>query len=209
MNASKVPEAGNSPQPAEATSDATPEPQPADAPTAKVLDGEVVDDMPEALTPEELAAQWESEGPPPAGGLSNFISSLVAVAIGVAGMAIAVPLGLGNPETPGPGLWPFILCLVMTVFGVFQIFVGRKGGDGEKFQSTSWLTAIGFVTLIAMVFLMPVIGFEIPALLLCFVWMKFLGGESWRSATIYSIITVVAFYAIFVLALRTSVPHLI
>lgn len=165
-------------------------------------------EMPEALTPEELAALWEAEGPPPAGGLSNLISSLVAVAVGVGGLLLSLPLGLGTPSQPGPGLWPFIICLVISVFGLIQVFVGRKGGDGEKFQRTSWLTAIGFLTLIALVALMPVVGFEIPSLLLCFVWMKFLGGESWRSATLYSLLTVAAFYGIFVLALGTSVPHL-
>lgn len=199
MNSSKVPFDRNSPQAAEASVDKTAEPS----------DALLVDETPEALTPEELAALWEVEGPPPAGGLSNLISSIVATLIGIGGMALSLPLGLGTPAQPGPGLWPFIICLIVVVFGVFQAFLGRRGGDGEKFGQTSWLTAIGFVTLIAMVFLMPVIGFEIPALLLCFIWMKFLGGESWRSATLYSVLTVAAFYAIFVLALGTSVPHLL
>jgi hypothetical protein len=55
---------------------------------------------------------------------------------------------------------------------------------------------------------MPVIGFEIPSLLLSFVWMKFLGGETWRSAAIYSVLVVAAFYGIFILGLGTTIPHL-
>jgi hypothetical protein len=55
---------------------------------------------------------------------------------------------------------------------------------------------------------MPLIGFELPALVLCIIWMRFLGGETWRSTVLISAIVVAAFYGIFVLALGTSSPHL-
>lgn len=162
------------------------------------------------LTPEELAAEWAAETPPPAGPIANIAASLVAVGIGVMGMVIAVGLGLGTPGEPAPGTWPFIISLVITVLALAQLIVGRRGGvDGEKFSPMSRMAAFGFITLLAMVWLMPVIGFEIPALLLCFIWMKFLGGETWRAATLYSVLVVVAFYAIFILGLGTSIPHLI
>ncbi|MGG5752165.1 tripartite tricarboxylate transporter TctB family protein [Zafaria sp. Z1313] len=163
---------------------------------------------PDPLTPEQLAALWEEEAPPPAGGLSNLISSLFATALGGAGMALAAGLGLGTPAAPGPGLWPFVMSLAIVVFGAVQIVVGRHGGDGEKFSKLSWLTAAGFATLIGLVLLMPVIGFEIPSLLLCLVWMKLLGGETWRAAVLYSLLVVAGFYAIFILALGTTIPHL-
>lgn len=38
--------------------------------------------------------------------------------------------------------------------------------------------------------------------------MKFLGGETWRAAALYSALVVVAFYLIFITALGTSIPHL-
>ena len=56
--------------------------------------------------------------------------------------------------------------------------------------------------------LMPLIGFELPALVLCVIWMRVLGGETWRSTLVVSAAVVIAFYAIFVLALNTSIPHL-
>ncbi|WP_423299182.1 tripartite tricarboxylate transporter TctB family protein, partial [Glutamicibacter nicotianae] len=82
------------------------------------------------------------------------------------------------------------------------------GKDGEKFSAMSWYAAIGFGTLILMVVLMPRIGFEIPSLLMCFVWMRWLGGERWRSATLYSVLIVAVFYAIFIAALGTTIPRL-
>jgi hypothetical protein len=163
----------------------------------------------EILTPEQLAEVWAAEAPEPAGPVANLVSSLVGLALGVAGILLSLKLGLGTPAEPRPGMWPFIVSLVVAVLSVLQVVVGRTGGkDGEKFSSNSWYAAIGFATLIGMVLLMPVVGFEIPSLLLCFIWMRWLGGERWRSATMYSILIVAAFYAIFIAALGTTIPRL-
>ncbi len=92
--------------------------------------------------------------------------------------------------------------------GVFQLILGRHNRDAEKFTKMSFAPLTGLVTLAAMVSLMPPIGFELPALVLCIIWMRFLGGETWRSTLVVSACVVAAFYGIFVLALNTSIPHL-
>ena len=50
--------------------------------------------------------------------------------------------------------------------------------------------SIGIVTFVAFGLLMPLTGFEIPALLLCVIWLRFLGGESWRNTVVISVVTV-------------------
>lgn len=179
---------------------------PAEGPAPDRRDPLLTDD---ALTPEELAAQWEADAPPPAGSLANAVSSLVALAVGLVGIIISLGLGLGAPARPEPGMWPFIVSLAVVVLSAAQLLAGRGGGDGEKFSRHSLSTLFGFLTLLGLAFLMPVIGFEIPSLLLSLIWMKFLGGETWRSAISYSLLVVAAFYGIFVLGLGTSIPHLL
>ncbi|MGN8130921.1 tripartite tricarboxylate transporter TctB family protein [Paenarthrobacter sp. 22069] len=180
--------------------------------TTRHQDGDALpgpdEELPEALTPEELAAQWEEEKPPAAGPMANAASSLVVLAIGIGALTLSVAMGLGTPEKPEPGLWPFLTSCVMVALAIFQLVWGRHNRDAEKFTRMSLSPFIGLATLAAMVALMPVIGFEIPSLLLCIVWMKFLGSETWRSALLVSAIVVAAFYGIFVLALGTSIPHL-
>ncbi|NKX51455.1 tripartite tricarboxylate transporter TctB family protein, partial [Arthrobacter deserti] len=130
----------------------------------------------EDLTPEQLAARWEAEAPPAAGPGANLASSVLASALGAAGVILSLQLGLGTPAEPRPGLWPFAMGLVIVVLGLAQLVIGRRGGEGEKFSRLSWLVLFGAATLAGFVALMPVIGFEIPSVLLCFIWMKYLGG---------------------------------
>ena len=68
---------------------------------------------------------------------------------------------------------------------------------------------IGLATFVGLGALLPVLGFEIPSLLLCVVWLRVLGGESWRSTVVISIATVAAFYLLFLYGLRIPLPHLL
>ncbi|MFI6426461.1 tripartite tricarboxylate transporter TctB family protein [Promicromonospora sp. NPDC050880] len=155
-----------------------------------------------------LPAEPAEEAPPSGGPVANLAACLVTAGVGVAGAAGAVALGLGTLERPGAGLWPLAISVAVVVLSLAQVVVGRHGGDGERFSRYSWLSLVGLVTLLGLVALLPVIGFEIPALLLSLVWMKFLGGESWRSAVLFSVLVVGALYGVFVGALGTTVPHL-
>ena len=110
--------------------------------------------------------------------------ALVALAIGVTGAVLAYGYGLGSLRRPGPGLWPFAVSVVIVVLAVVLLVVGRKLDDSEKFTRASLLVLVGGATFMAFAALLPTIGFEIPSLLLCVVWLRFLGGESWRSTIV-------------------------
>lgn len=162
----------------------------------------------EAETPEELLELWEEEAPAPAGGISNLVACGVTLIFGIVGMVLSWNLSLGTLTDPAPGFFPFVVALIASVLSAAQMILGRKGGDGEKFVSHSSTVIWGILSLVIFVAVLPLIGFETPSLLLSFVWMKLLGGESWRSAILYSTLTVAGFYLIFVVALRTQLPHL-
>lgn len=157
----------------------------------------------------EVAQDLAEERPPAGGPAYQVVGALVAIAIGLAGVFLANSYGLGTPRAPGPGLWPFVISLLITVLGVVLLVVGRGLQDSEVFSRSSVLPVIGLLTFLAMAYLMPIIGFEIPSLLMCFVWLKWLGGESWRSSIVISVATVAAFYLLFLYGLRIPLPHLI
>jgi putative tricarboxylic transport membrane protein len=156
-----------------------------------------------------LLAELEEERPPHAGPLSQVAAATATGLLGVAGLIGSLKLGLGHLTTPGPGLWPFAISVVITVLSVALAFTGRHGTDTEKFSGASVMTGIAILTLVLLGVLMPLIGFEIPSLLMTFVWLRFLGKETWRSSVVISLATVAVFYVLFVVLLKIPLPRLI
>jgi putative tricarboxylic transport membrane protein len=148
------------------------------------------------------------ERPPAAGPLANLGTAVVVVAIGVAGMVGSWSMGLGTPEAPRAGTWPFLVSTVVVVLGVALGLVGRNSTDAEAFSRSSWAVVAGLASMLGFVALIGVIGFEIPAALLAFGWLRFLGGEGWVKSIITSLAVVVAFYVIFVGLLGVPIPHM-
>jgi len=163
----------------------------------------------EPRTPDELVAQWEAEKPPAAGAAHNLAAAVVVVGLGVFALILSLRQGIGSAAAPGAGTWPFIISLALIVLGITLATVAAKTKDAEQFSSRSTAVLLGLATMVAFGLLIPFIGFEIPGALLAFAWLKFLGRESWRTSIIASVVIVAAFYLIFVVALRTSIPHLL
>jgi hypothetical protein len=146
--------------------------------------------------------------PPPAGIATNLVVAALVVALGAAALVGSLSLGAGSAGNPGSGTWPMILAVVLLVLGGGLAATARRSSDAERFSRSSWAVLAGLATMVAFVAVIGTIGFEIPAALLAFVWLRFLGGESWRTSAITSIGVVVGFYLVFVAALSVPIPHL-
>ena len=156
----------------------------------------------------EVAHELEEHRPPPGGPAYQTVAALVTLAVGILGAVLAHGYGLGSLRRPGPGLWPMACATLVIAVSLVLLLISRGWTDSERFTRSSILPAVGLATFVGLGLLIPVIGFEIPALGLCIVWLRFLGGESWRSTLVVSVGTVAAFYALFLHALRIPLPHL-
>lgn len=157
----------------------------------------------------EVAHEMEEERPPSGGPLYQVVGSLVGITIGLTGAVLAAGYGLGSLNEPGPGLWPFTVSVLIAGLSAMLLVTGRGLTDSEAFTRSSLLPVVGIVTFVAFGFLMPLVGFEIPALALTVIWLKFLGGETWRNTAIISVVTVAVFYFLFLYGLQVPLPHLI
>lgn len=128
--------------------------------------------------------------------ITNAVTAVVLVALGVAALV------------GGPGMWPKVVGGVLTVLGLVLLALVRRTDDTEPFGRTGLLVLAAVGSMVAFVALLPVIGFEIPSVVLAFVWMRFLGKEGWRTSAITSTATVVVLYALFVGLLSVPIPHL-
>jgi hypothetical protein len=183
----------------------------ADATGASVL-SPAAEPVPSSLHDlEEMVHQLEHDAehrPPPAGPVTNLVIAIVVIALGAATVIGSLALGAGSAAEPGTGTWPLLIGIALVALGVGLLFTARSPSDAERFTGASWLVLAGVATMIVFVALISVIGFEIPAALLAFVWLRFLGHESWRSSVLTSLGLVVAFYLVFVAALSVPIPHL-
>lgn len=157
----------------------------------------------------ELAQDLADERPPAGGPAYQVVAAVVVLAIGLGAAVLAYGYGLGPLRRPGPGLWPFAVAIVIAGLAVVLLAIGRTLDDAEKFTRASFLALAGGATFIGLGLLLPTLGFEIPALALCIVWLRFLGGETWRSTIVIALCTTAAFYLLFLYALRISLPHLL
>lgn len=156
----------------------------------------------------EVAHDLEEDRPPAGGPAYQLVGAAVTLAIGVVGAVLAYGYGLGSLREPGPGLWPFIVSIAIAALSAVLLLVCRRMTDSEAFTRSSIQPLIGIVTFLGLALLMPVIGFELPALALCVIWLRFLGGETWRSTILTSLLTTAAFYLLFLYGLRIPLPHL-
>jgi putative tricarboxylic transport membrane protein len=156
----------------------------------------------------EVAHELQEDRPPAGGPAYQRVGAAVALAIGVGAAVLAYGYGLGSLREPGPGLWPFGVSIVIAALSAALLLIGARLTDAESFTRSSLQPVIGLVTLFALALLMPVIGFELPSLALCVVWLRFLGGETWRSTIVISLLTTAAFYALFLYGLQIPLPHL-
>jgi putative tricarboxylic transport membrane protein len=156
----------------------------------------------------EVAHDLEEDRPPAGGPAYQVVGAAVALVIGIGGAVLAYGYGLGSLREPGPGLWPFVISVVIAGLSVALLVIGRRLTDSERFTRSSLQPVVGTVTFVVLALLMPMIGFEIPSVALCIVWLRFLGGETWRSTIVTSLATTAVFYVLFLYGLRIPVPHL-
>jgi putative tricarboxylic transport membrane protein len=151
----------------------------------------------------------EHEGRPPAAGpLENVLIAAAVIALGVAALVGSSALGVGSARVPDSGMFPLLVSGMLVLLGLGLLATARRSHDAERFTGASALVLVGLATMIGFVAVISVIGFEIPAALLAFVWLRFLGHEGWRTSIVISLGVVVAFYLVFVVALSVPIPHL-
>ena len=158
----------------------------------------------------EAAASGQSDArqAQPAGAVTNLVCGIIVMLLGIGSLIVALDLGFGSLTRPRAGTWPAILSALLVAFGATLAIRAKTYTDAEKITRHASTVGIGAISIVAAVQLMPLIGFEIPALLLMVFWMKVLGRETLLRSVIVSAVTVIALYLVFVTGLRISIPHL-
>jgi putative tricarboxylic transport membrane protein len=124
------------------------------------------------------------------------IAPLILLALGLGAASGSWQLKLGTLHHPAPGLWPFIISMVIIVSaGALIVWPGEEPLEAWGRRSLS--VAAGVASLGAFVVLFELIGFFIPAVLMLLLWLRVFGRESWRWSVVFAVAGPAVLYVIF------------
>jgi putative tricarboxylic transport membrane protein len=133
------------------------------------------------------------------------LGSIVALAVSVFFVVSAYQLSLGSLTEPRPGLWPFLVGLVMAASSVALFFTDDRE-DYQRFTGRFRFIIFGLLSLAAFIVAFAFFGFILPGFLTFLFWLRFLGEEPWGRALGLAALFTALFYILFVLLLGVPFP---
>lgn len=133
------------------------------------------------------------------------IAPVLLLALGVAAIVGSRGLGLGELTAPGPGLWPFIVSLLLTGTAAVLVLLD-PAEDYEPWTRGTVRIIAGLVSLGVFILLFQTLGFVVAAFLMLLVWLRVFGGESWRLTLVLAAGGTAVMYLLFVEALGVPFP---
>ena len=129
--------------------------------------------------------------------------------VGTAVLVMSVQMGVGGPRDPGAGLWPMVTSLAIIICAIILLVTERDESDYEKYTRGAAKNLLGVLSLVLFVILLQNAGVEIATLLLSAFWLKYLGGESWRTTVVLSLAITAVAYLLFITLLGAPIPRLL
>lgn len=133
-------------------------------------------------------------------------SAILLTVTGIVLSVLAINLGLGTLDQPGPGLWPLITSTLLVLSGVAGLFYDSPK-DYERWNTRSILIVAGIVVLALYIPLVLLLGFLFTSFALMLVWLHFFANEKWIISFGLAILGAVSFYVIFDVLLGVPLPR--
>ena len=133
------------------------------------------------------------------------LAPLLLLVLGVAALLGARSLGLGELRAPGPGMWPFLVAILLTGTAIVLLFVDDHT-EYEPWTRGTLGIAMGLVSLAVFILLFQTIGFLVSAMLMLLFWLRIFAREPWRWAVPLAVIGALVFHLLFVEALAVPFP---
>lgn len=139
-------------------------------------------------------------------GFAHRAGAIVALLVGVFFLVGSYQLSLGKFSQPGPGLWPFLVGVVMVGASVL-VLLTDTGGDHEPFTGQVHNVLLGAGALAVFITAFTYLGFILPGVLTFLFWLRFLARESWRKTALLATALTTLFYVLFVPVLGVPFPQ--
>ncbi|KUO58357.1 MAG: hypothetical protein APF84_15365 [Gracilibacter sp. BRH_c7a] len=106
------------------------------------------------------------------------------------------------------GFFPTILSSLLIILNIILIFQKNKDSDKEKTVSRKAIIRVSSIVggIIAYIILLPVLGFIVSAFLFVVLCVRTLGEQSWKKASLFAFLMVIAVYVVFHIFLNVRFP---
>lgn len=135
----------------------------------------------------------------------DFLLAILAIVV----LIVSWGYGFGSLKQPGPGLYPFLLGVIILPFSVILLLIGLKSEERESLFDKSAL--ITFSLMVASFFLwiitLPFLGYVIGTLAVTYAFCKIMGLEGWIKPLIMSVCTALFVYLLFDVWLYIDFPR--
>ena len=138
------------------------------------------------------------------------IDRIVGIGSIAGGIVLAVfswQLDLGTWKIPGPGAWPFLLAITLSLIGGWLVFRPQPQTQGISASIPRWgKWAMALGTLFGYVFILEPLGYIVATLLLLLVQIRWVEDRPWTTSLLTAALAAVISFLIFGLWLKVLLP---
>lgn len=140
--------------------------------------------------------------------IARVITLLVLVGFGIFAFVASLEAGLGSLPNPGPGMWPMITSVGIVIPAVALVFADRIG-DYEPWSRKSLRLVLALAVLFLYIPVFLTVGFLFSSFILLIVWLRWFGGESWRSTLLVAAASSAGLFVLLDVLLGVPLPSLL
>lgn len=139
----------------------------------------------------------------------GLLGGIVPLVIGLVACIGAYELELGQLSKPGPGLWPFILAVMLVACSLILFIKDVRKDNYEKFTGKKKLVAYSIAAIAVFIVAFKTLGM-VPAVVgLLLFQLRIVGAETWKMTALVTAGMTVAVYVLFSLWLKIPFPGLL
>jgi putative tricarboxylic transport membrane protein len=139
----------------------------------------------------------------------GLLGGIVPLVIGIIANIGAYELELGQLSKPGPGLWPFILSIMLVACSLILFVKDVRKDNYEKFTGKTKLVIYSIVATSAFILIFKTLGLVAAVVALLIFQLRVVGAESWKMSALVTVGMTVAVYLLFSMWLKIPFPGLL
>lgn len=139
----------------------------------------------------------------------GLLGGLVPLVLGIVASIGAYELAIGQLNKPGPGLWPFVLSVLLVVCSLILLVKDVRKDSYEKFTGKAKLVIYTIVAIAIFIVVFQYIGMPVAVVALLLFQLRVVGAEKWKISLLVTVGMTVACYLLFAVWLKLPFPGLI